>query len=353
MRNVLPGVHRLRRELSGGRVAAYWYAWRGGPPILSVIARSDAELARLVEAATPAAMAAYQQAVRPAAAHDLLSGLIERYLDSAEFKRLADRTRRDLRNHLDVARRDHGAMPLKALEARGARQLLIGWRDSFKDTPKTADARLGALAQVISWAKKRGEIDKHPLEQWPRLYRVDRADRIWTKADLVLLLRGAEPDFRRAVLLAAFTGLRLGDLVRLAWADVGKDAITLSTAKSRGKRVVVVPITPKVRAILRQIGRKDVGAVLTHSRGKPWTAWGLQTAMQRAKTRTGISELRFHDLRGTAATHFVRSGLAMVDVATIMGWTPNKVEGIARRYVTSEAVAAGMLERLRMGRATA
>jgi integrase len=109
-------------------------------------------------------------------------------------------------------------------------------------------------------------------------------------------------------------------------------------------------MTAKTKAILRQIGRKDVGAVLTHSKGKPWTAWGLQAAMQRAKIARGIKGLRFHDLRGTAATHFVRAGLPPADVATVMGWTPHRVEGIARRYVTAEAVAAGMLERLRQNK---
>jgi hypothetical protein len=70
-----------------------------------------------------------------------------------------------------------------------------------------------ALARVLAWAKARGDIPQNPLEKWPRLYTADRAAIIWTKPLLVKLLKGAEPEFRRAVLLAAFTGLRLGDLV--------------------------------------------------------------------------------------------------------------------------------------------
>lgn len=44
-RNMLPGVHRVRARLAGSQIAEYWYAWRGGPRILAVKARSDAELA--------------------------------------------------------------------------------------------------------------------------------------------------------------------------------------------------------------------------------------------------------------------------------------------------------------------
>jgi integrase len=341
---MLPGVHKVRVKLAGGP-AEYWYAWRGGPRILTLRGRSDADLERLAQERFSEAAAAYRKAVAPQRADEFLSGLCVKYEESAEFKKLAPRTRADLKRHLSVVRNDIGVMALEALKSDGARKALLDWRDRYKSTPKTADAYLGALALVLSWAKKRGDLATNPLEKWPRLYSVNRAEAIWTKPDLIKLLKGVKPEFRRAVLLAAFTGLRLGDLVRLSWADVGQDAITLATAKSKGKRVVVIPITPKTRAILKQIGRKDVGAVLTHSGGKPWTGWGLQTAMQRAKVDRGIKGLRFHDLRGTAATHFARH-LPLADVARIMGWTPQRVDAIAARYVTAEAVAAGMLKRL-------
>jgi len=345
IRKMLPGVHRIRAQRKAC-VVEYWYAWRGGPPILIAKARSADELARLVESKFAEAATAYKAAMTPQTSEDFLSGLVAKYLASAEFKKLGARTRDDLTRHLGKVRDGLGTMPVEALKSEKARKILLDWRDQWKATPKTADARLGALALVLSWAKRRGDLSVNPLEKWPRLYSVNRAEVIWTKADLVTLLKGADADFRRAVLFAAFSGLRLGDLVRVTWADVGEKAITLTTAKSRGKRVVIVPITPKLQAILKQIGRKDVGAVLTHSRGLPWTAWGIQTAMQRRKTAKGVKGLRFHDLRGTAATHFARS-LPLADVARIMGWTPQRVDAIAARYVTAEAVAEGMLKRLK------
>jgi len=350
---VLPGAHRVRVKLAAGRVGEYWYAFRGGPRILKATAPNEASLALEVARQTPAAAAAYQAAMKPEASRDFFPTLIAQYLESAEYAKLGDRSKRDLRKALDVAREAFAELEIKALGGDGIRREFLAWRDEYKATPKTADGYLGAVAQVIGWAHKRGDLTAHPLQNWPRIYSVDRADVIWTKPDLIKLLRGTDADFRRAVLVAIFTGLRLGDLVRLTWADVGDQAITLATGKSKGKRVVVIPITPKLEAVLKQIGRKDVGAVLTHSRGKPWTGWGLQTAMQRAKVARGIKGLRFHDLRGTAATHFVRAGLPLNDVAGVMGWAPAKVEGIARRYVTSEAVAAGMLERLRQNKSGA
>jgi integrase len=52
----------------------------------------------------------------------------------------------------------------------------------------------------------------------------------------------------------------------------------------------------------------------------------------------GIRHLRFHDLRGTAATNFVRAGLDFHEVAAVLGWSKAKVDQIAARYVTSEEI---------------
>lgn len=346
---MLPGVHRVRVSVAKGR-AEYWYAWRGGPRILAVKARSDAELDAALPAHVSAATEAYRAAVKPPAPKHVLDGLITAYLASPDFAKLGERTKSDQQKHLSVVRKRWAELPLEALKAEGMRKAILDWRDTYGKTPKTADDYMGALGRVLSWAKARGDIPANPLEKAPRIYHANRAERVWTKADLIALLKGQSAEFRRAVLLAAFTGIRLGDLVELTWKEVGTDAITFATNKSGGTTVAVVPITPKARAILKQIGRKDLGCVLTHSRGEPWTEWGLQTAMQRAKVKAGIKGLTFHDLRGTAATTFIRGGLPLADVASILGWETKKVQNIARRYVTSEAVAAGMLERLRKNR---
>jgi hypothetical protein len=49
----------------------------------------------------------------------------------------------------------------------------------------------------------------------------------------------------------------------------------------------------------------------------------------------------------------VRAGLPLADVALVVGWLQDRVEAIACRYVTAEAVAAGMLERLRANKSRA
>jgi len=88
---------------------------------------------------------------------------------------------------------------------------------------------------------------------------------------------------------------------------------------------------------------------------------GLDSGVQRARDEADtearkaggpqatadLEGLRFHDLRGAAATNYILAVLPLDDVATILGWELKRVKEIARRYVTEEAIGLGMITRLR------
>lgn len=373
-RQMLPGLHRVQAQLAGGRQAEYWYPWRGGPQILKVTASDLAALQQAVAAAAPAAIARWQeQQTAERAPGKYLAGLITRYLDSAEYRGLAERTRKDYRRALDVVRAELGTMEVRALYADQARAVLIRWRDKFRDTPKTADSYLSALGLVLQWAEDRGEAT-NPIRDFPRIYRSQRADLIWEPQHLALLLPHCGADFARAVRFACLTGLREGDCCRAPKSAIGEHAIVWQTGKSRGRRTVIIPITDALRQLLAEMPKSDATTILTHSRGRPWKVAGLLSAMRRAKdgahaaacrragvdpdaegadqVDSGVEHLRFHDFRGTAATNFVRAGLTIEDVAWILGWKKEKVESIVTRYVTAEEIALAIVERMRQKNGT-
>ncbi len=84
--------------------------------------------------------------------------------------------------------------------------------------------------------------------------------------------------------------------------------------------------------------------VLLTARGKRWNADSLSQAFHRERDALGLGDKNFHDLRGTAATRFVKAGLSDVEVAEIMGWAPSRIHDIRRKYVdrrrVNEATAA-------------
>ncbi|MHB8286189.1 MAG: tyrosine-type recombinase/integrase [Caulobacteraceae bacterium] len=339
-------------------MSEYWYAWRGGPQILKASATSDALLDREIARRTLAAMAAFEGLKTPTSGK-FLYALITRYLGSGEYEGLAPRTQKDRRKFLDQIRTGPlGEMELSAFEAKGARTLLLRWRDGFSEHPKTADELMGALQIVLQWGLDRGEVNTNPIAGFPRLYHSNRAEQIWEAPHLAALYPHCAEELNHAVRLAILTGQRLGDLIKLPWTAVGHHAINWQTGKSRGRRTVVIPITDELRSLLKEIPRRASTTILTSGRERPWTESGLASAFRRAKIDAfellqdkglglDVRPLRFHDLRGTAATTFIRAGLSLDDVATILGWEKVRVEQIAARYVTAEAIGLAMVERLR------
>src|SRR5262249_30889652 len=133
--------------------------------------------------------------------------------------------------------------------------------------------------------------------------------------------RPCSPEIARVVDLAAHTGLRLGDLLRLSWSHIGEDAIIMTTGKSKQRREAIIPGYDALRVVLAEIPKRST-TVLTNSRHRPWTGNGFGTGFNRAKINSALADrdLHFHDLRGTAATKFYIAGLSERVIAEIMGW---------------------------------
>src|SRR5262249_11927479 len=136
-------------------------------------------------------------------------------------------------------------------------------------------------------------------------------------------------------------------LIRLAWSHVGDDAIVMRTGKSKHRKEAIVPLYDELRAILARIPKRAT-TVLTSARARPWTASGLSTAVQRAKSaaRWDDRDLHFHDFRGTAATKFYVAGLTVRVIAEIMAWEEEHVEKIIRRYVGRTAAIKATIDQL-------
>ena len=132
-----------------------------------------------------------------------------------------------------------------------------------------------------------------------------------------------------ALVFASLTGLRLGDLVRLDWAQVGEQAIIVEKTRKRGGRAVI-PMYTELRQWLDARTVKT-GPVLLNSRKKAWTESGLETVWQRRKPK-GFDRT-IHDLRGTFVTFLALKGLTDEEIARVVGWTAKRVAQIRARYV--------------------
>lgn len=311
----------------------YYYAWRGGPRLRG-------------EPGSEEFMKGYNEAIETRRTPDAsrFRALVTLYKASKNYENLAATTKKNWVTWLDRITQHFGELRIAQFDRpENIRLRIRQWRSKWAGTPRTADYGMQVLSRVLSHGVELGKIARNPCEGIKQLYEAERSEIIWTDADMAALARGKDgkpcpTEVMNAVALAAHTGLRLSDLLRLSWAHVGEDAIVLSTGKSRGRREAIIPLYDDLRAVLARVPKRSP-IILTNTRRRPWKNNGFGTAFNRAKIAASMGEqdLHFHDLRGTAATKFYIAGLQVRVIAEILAWSEDQVEKIIRRYVARGA----------------
>ena len=327
----IKGIHRVSQKLASGKVATYYYAWRGGPRIV------DAETGKpLTDPADPAFRRAYDALKAPAPKAATVAHLITRYKASSEFTTKAESTRADYGRILDRIRDEFGDMPIRALSAPGARAEFKEWRDGMAKTPRTADLSWSVLARLFSVSKDSGLISVNPCERGGRLYRSERNDKIWTEDHLARLFAVCSAEVYDVVMLALWTGQRQSDLLKLSWSAYDGQYIRLRQGK-RGARVSI-PVGDTLREALAAIPRIDAVQILHSSLKRPWSKDGFKTSFGRACDLAGIKDLTFHDLRGTAVTRLALAQCTTQQIATITGHALETVNQILDAHYLSRDI---------------
>jgi integrase len=149
--------------------------------------------------------------------------------------------------------------------------------------------------------------------------------------DLDAILAASSSNAQLAFALAAFAGLRAGEVRGLRWTDVDlkggnisvRRALTqgeATTPKSGSHRVVPIATPLRMRLESAATTRANPWApVATTSLGKVWGEFGLNQAFQRAQARARRSGWSFHDLRHFFVTELFRRGAPAPAVQRLAG----------------------------------
>ena len=316
----LTGLHRVKKRLADGSERLHFYAWRGGPRIESEYGTPDFkrefDLLHQEDADR-----------RRASALPRLVRIFDGYQDSADFARLAERTRRDYARILDTLRAEFGEIGIRELSVKGTRGEFLDWRDEFgEDNARQADYAWTVLNIAMNWALDRELIDRNPFARAGKLYGGTRVEKIWTAEQERALLAVAPPHIALAFLLALYTGQRQGDLLALEWSAYDGDRIALRQRKT-GVRVTV-KLVSTLKQVLDRTEREHARILITARGGEPWTENGFRASWGKVKIEAGIAGLTFHDLRGTAVTRLFLAGGNEAEIATITGHSLKDVRSI-------------------------
>ena len=129
------------------------------------------------------------------------------------------------------------------------------------------------------------------------------------------------PVLHPLVVLALNTGARQGELLDLARdGDVDLDRNLIYFGRTKNRKLKVVPMNSAARGAVEWFLKNGKGESLV---GWPWGERVGRTtvydAFKKACTAAGVENFRFHDLRHTAASYLVMSGVDLPTVKEILG----------------------------------
>jgi integrase len=302
-----PRVRRVRKRLADGTIKTYEYA---GPP--------------------------KRQA--PPLPSDSLRDLMVAYERSPEWLALKPRTKAA---KLVSLRHLHPIQHLPVTDLK--RRYVLTLRDGIAAGvgPAAANAFAAALASVMAWARDHGWVEHNPADRIKSLPGGHLPT--WTEDDLVRALDVMLPHHRRALLFAAYTGQRRGDLIAARWSDIAGNVWRLTQEKTGAR--LALPLHPDLLAELATWPRTAV-TVLTDRDGRPWRAQTLNMGLMRALRGIGLRGHNIHGLRKLAAVRLAEAGATVHEIAAITGHASLSQVALYTKQADQERLARSAMIRL-------
>jgi integrase len=225
-------------------------------------------------------------------------------------------------------------------------ELLDRWKGTLTASNRTVAKYLVVLYGIFRRAMKVWGLPRNPAADVERpRFRVSDDIDAFSPEEVHALVRAAGSEQDACLYLtAAFTGLRLGELLALQWRDVdfAGEAIRVrhsynvhgGVGTPKSGKVRSVPMVPEVARALARLGERDwftgdEDLVFAGDLGKYLDASALRDRYKAALDRAGLRRLRFHDLRHTFGTLAVKRA----EIPAVQAWMGHAHVGTTMRYI--------------------
>ena len=191
-------------------------------------------------------------------------------------------------------------------------------------TLTSVNRELALLRRILNIAHREGWLLKNPFLATDKIISAadeKKRERILTREEEKVLLENCidqRSHLKAIIICAVDTGMRAGELFSLTWKDVDleKGIITIAALNTKILQSRQIAITTRLAMLLEE--QKRV------AKQTDKTVFGLTTVKRSFNTlrdQCGLSDLRFHDLRHTAATRLIQQGIPLQEVGRILGHT--------------------------------
>src|SRR5262245_11911821 len=175
-----------------------------------------------------------------------VGNVVDELLDAKKQARLSNRYTETLRTYLlrfaDSFQTNIGSVNTGAI---------VRWLDSLKIGPRSRNNVRQAIVTLFNFARCRGYLPKGETTEAADVETVRDSKgeiAILSPAELLKVLRKSKPDYQLYFAIAAFTGIRSAELLRLEWSEINfeKGHIEVKARKARTATRRLVPIQPNL-----------------------------------------------------------------------------------------------------------
>ena len=184
----------------------------------------------------------------------------------------------------------------------------------------TVDRELALLKRMfnlaIDWDLYLGS---NPVKKVKFFQEINTGFRTLTEEEEKKFLANATPYIQDIAIFGLNTGLRIGEILSLAWESVDLENNLLSVFAHKTNKLRTVPINTESRRVLEYwaLGRKNPFVFYNHETGGPFV--DLKAGFGLACHKGGIEGVTWHTLRHTFASRLVARGVDIVTVQQLLG----------------------------------
>lgn len=307
----------LRYSDAGGRLKQIKLAAYGDAPLAQIRKKAERLRSEIVMGGDPAAAKAERRAV------PVYAVLAAQHMADAELhQRSYSTTEAYVRNHI-VPR--WGAVRLTDIDGRAVAQWLAAKRAAGLSAGTVEKIR-AIMARSFELGRRWGVpgCERNPCRDVPRKPLNNARERYVTAEEAARLVQAAgatrNPQLAAVVRLLLLTGMRVSELLSARWEHVDVDRRTLLVPMSKTGRSRYVPLAGAAVEVIEGLPRA-VGAVFLfpNPRDPSRHLTTVTNGFQSARAAAGLPDIRIHDLRHSAASFMVNSGVDLFAVGKVLG----------------------------------
>lgn len=272
--------------------------------------------------------------------------VIRQFMVSNKFLALAKSTQENYGHPLKIAQLPESLGAVLIEDMRPA--LVQAFLDGLADRPAAQKSAQTAMKSLEKWALVR-DLLPHPITTGTEAPGSDGGHVPWNDEQVAHAERYARPHIARAITLAANTGQRGSDLVRMRWTDIedyeGRQGINVTQMKTGLK--LWIPFTNALQAAISTWERRP-GFLLLKEDGQPWERHHLSNQWLRERDTKGAlrplkeAGLVIHGLRGCAVVRLRRAGATVPQIGDMVGMSMLMVTRYCRYSVQRENALAAV-----------